>query len=144
MNNVFAFLEDAVKFEHEAIENLLAKIQSSDLDLKISDNHTVRRRLIHMATAEYRMANYLYELPDQEFEVPEDADIEMIRQSFEISMQRHLKTLENLKETDLEKNWVSKVSGNTYSYKFLLWHFLEHLATHRGQIAMFIRLENDK
>jgi len=144
MSNVFTFLVDAVKFEHEAIENLLAKIQPSDLNLKISENHTVRGRLIHMAGAEFRMANYLYELPDQEFEVSEDADIETLRKSFEISMERHIETLENLKETDLEKNWVSKVSGNTYSYKFLLWHFLEHLATHRGQIAMFIRLENEK
>ncbi len=142
--NVLDFLQESVNFEHDEINKLLDKIKPEDLDREISDTHTVRGRLIHMSGAEYRMANYLYELPNQDFSIPEDADIEVIREAFEKSKKRHIETLRNLKEEDLSKVWVSKASGNSYSYKFLLWHFLEHLATHRGQIAMFIRMRNEE
>ena len=141
----FDLLATFVEFEHQAIQKLLDSLQESDLELQFTEEETVRDRFIHMSQAEYMMAGYLYEISEYNYEKPNrDCSIQELKQAFNISKARHLLTLNHLTLEDLEKTWTSKKSGNQYSYKFLLWHFLEHLATHRGQIATKIRERHSK
>ncbi|MCY3412639.1 MAG: DUF664 domain-containing protein [Candidatus Heimdallarchaeota archaeon] len=137
--NVFDFLKFSVEEEHKAINKLLSEMTEEALKFPMGDDVTIFSRLKHMSSAEYRMAAYLYSTgDDEEFDIEEES-INSLQKGFARSKNRHLLTLNNLSEIDLEKMWKSKVSGNEYSYKFLLWHFLEHLATHRGQVAYALR-----
>ena len=70
----------------------------------------------------------------------DETSLVALRDAFKTSMNRHLETIDNLILEDFDKMWTSKVSGNQYSYKWLLYHFVEHIATHRGQVAMALRI----
>lgn len=134
----FDFLQMCVQEEHKLITAMLDKLTDTDLDLHLHEDTTIRQRLLHMTKAEYGMAGYLYAQDNDNFTTNDNADLTTLKAYFAESMQRHLLTLQQLEPEDIQKKWVSKVSGNTYSYSFLLYHFLEHLATHRGQIAYFL------
>jgi len=139
--DVFSFLSYMVEEEHTQIDQLLDRITDTDLSLALQESGevTIGDRFIHMIGAEYRMSTYLYQDPsdDPEFKVSA-ATVDGLRQGSQASKARHLLLLQNLSTPDLEKVWHSKVSGKSYSYKYLLYHFIEHLATHRGQLAMAI------
>jgi uncharacterized damage-inducible protein DinB len=85
------------------------------------------------------MATYLYQKEsDEEQEFP--VTIDGLRESFARSEKRHLETIDSLTVNDLDKIWVSKRTGNEATYTWLLYHFVEHLSTHRGQVATALRL----
>ena len=138
----FDFLQKCVREEHKLIEALLDKLTESDLDLHLHSDTTIRQRLLHMTEAEYKMAGYLHTKKNDTFSTEATANLATLKDYFAQSMERHLLTLQNLSSEDLQKNWTSAVSGNTYSYTFLLYHFLEHLSTHRGQIAYFLNTKS--
>lgn len=138
--NIFEFLKFSIEEEHKSLNQILTNIKEEDLDTSIGDGQSIRTRFIHITEAEYRMATYLYsDKEDYEFKV-DASSIDDIKNALEISKMRHLLTLSKLRIDDLQREWKSKVSGNAYSYKFLLYHFFEHIATHRGQISMALRL----
>lgn len=134
-----------IDYEHEAIQKMLDDLSEEELEIEMSEKHTVRGRLLHMSEAEFRMAGYLWQPEtEEEYQRNDTANVQQLKQLFVQSQARHHQTIENLSEDDWQKTWTSKVSGNSYAYKFLLWHFLEHLATHRGQVAMAIRQARDQ
>lgn len=128
-----------VEEEHQAIESLLDSLTEEELDAEIAENETIRDRFRHMSLAEFRMAKYL--VPDEttKMDIGDKPTKDSLKEAFKISMDQHLKTINSLSKEDLDKEWVSQKTGNRYSYKYLIYHFLEHLATHRGQIAMRVR-----
>ncbi|MHA2501324.1 MAG: DinB family protein [Candidatus Kariarchaeaceae archaeon] len=139
--DTFEFLKYMVEEEHKALDQLLDKITDEMLSRPLYEgaDSTIGERFRHILGAEYRMANYLYETQshDPEFS-PDLSSIDGLKQASEVSMARHFETLDNLSPSDLEKVWTSKASGNSYSYKYLVWHFIEHISTHRGQVATAI------
>ncbi|RMG25088.1 MAG: DinB family protein [Methanobacteriota archaeon] len=135
-NEFFAYL---IEEEHKSIDQLLDKIETDELKVEISDGETIGDRFAHMALAEFMMAKYLFPDEHSTLEISDKEDKEELKRAFNISKEQHLKTIKNLQPTDLDKEWVSQKTGNRYSYKYLLYHFFEHLATHRGQIAMRLR-----
>lgn len=135
--NALELLVFMVNEEHKFINQLLDLISDEQLDISLGTDVTIRSRLQHMAGAEFRMAGYLVKQKD-EFEADYQS-IDGIRNAFEKSKQHHLSTLSQLKEADLLKIWKSERTGKDYEYRWLLYHFLEHLSTHRGQIAMALR-----
>lgn len=139
----FEFYKHLLEEEHNSINNLLDSLTEEDLSIKIADDETIGDRLKHMTWAEYLMSGYLYEKDEKSLEV-EQINLKNLREAFEKSKKRHIETIDNLSYDDLEKMWKSKKSGNEYSYKWLLYHFLEHLITHRGQVAMAHRMNKSK
>jgi uncharacterized damage-inducible protein DinB len=137
----FDFLEYMVREEHQALDKLIRSIQPDELEKPLLENDetTIRERISHILSAEYRMAGYLYAKDDDDQYQIKDHSVDDLLQASKLSMERHIMTLHNLSTEDLENTWTSKVSGNSYTYKFLLWHYLEHIATHRGQVAMALR-----
>lgn len=141
--DTFEFLKYMIKQEHIQLNKLLDKLSDVELALPLSarDNEedSIGSRLAHTIEAEYRMSTYLYkeDSDNPQFNV-NDKSVDDIKSKAEISMSRHLLTLDHLTTDDLNKVWTSEVSGNSYEYKYLLWHFNEHLATHRGQVAMAV------
>ncbi|MFV2015763.1 MAG: DinB family protein [Candidatus Heimdallarchaeota archaeon] len=137
--NIFDFVKFSIKEEHKSINQLLDKLDNSLLATPIGDDDSIGKRLMHMTAAEYSMAIYVYQQEeDEKKEFP--ITIEGLRESFKRSEKRHLETIDALTENDLDKVYVSKVSGKEYSYTWLLYHFIEHLSTHRGQVATSLRL----
>lgn len=139
--NIFEFLKYMVEEEHLALDKLIQEATEKELNsgLLENDETSIRDRIIHTLGAEYRMAGYLFpNKNDTEFESSIDTK-EGLLQASQKSKQRHFLTLDNLTVDDLNRSWTSKVSGKSYTYKFLLWHFIEHIATHRGQVAMGLR-----
>lgn len=138
--DVFDFLQYMVEEEHNALNEILEKIDNDLLDKPLEDGSsvTIRDRLQHTIVAEFRMAGYLFEVEDDDFQ-GNFSTVEEIKSSSLKSKARHEMTLRNLTDNDMDKVWTSKVSGNSYTYKFLLWHFIEHIATHRGQISSAVR-----
>jgi uncharacterized damage-inducible protein DinB len=137
--NIFDFVKFSIEEEHKNINDLLDKLDDSLLATPIGDDDTIGKRLMHMTSAEYSMATYLYEKEgDEKKEYPTTVD--GLRESFTRSEKRHLETISKLNVEDLDKIWVSKRSGKEFTYKWLLYHFIEHLSTHRGQVATALRL----
>ncbi len=114
------------------------------MKIEISEGETIGDRFAHMTLAEFGMAKYLLKDESTNLHLENNNDKEELKRGFSISKAQHLKTIRSLTEDDLDKEWVSERTGNRYSYKFLLYHFLEHLATHRGQIAMRLRQVKEK
>ncbi len=137
--NIFDFVIFSIKEEHKSINQLLDKLNDSLLATSIGDDDSIGKKLKHMTEAEYSMAMYMHQ---QEGDEKKDVSvtIERLREAFERSEKRHLETINVLTNDDLEKTYVSKVSGKEYSYTWLLYHFIEHLTTHRGQVATALRL----
>ncbi len=131
------FLKYAVETEHGFITELIEQIKPEELDLQIAEDVTIRDRLQHMSKAEFAMASML--IPIEGSFAGKFETLDEIKSSFERSKEQHLKLLDQLQAEELEKVYVSKNTGKEYSWKFLLYHFLEHLSTHRGQIAMKLR-----
>ncbi|MDH5404208.1 MAG: DinB family protein [Candidatus Heimdallarchaeota archaeon] len=136
--NVFDFLKFAIEEEHKQINTIIDDLDESTLTLKIADNATLGDRLRHISSAEFRMAGYIVDYDDGDLEI-DPTSLQSIKIGFQKSKERHLNTLSQLKEEDLEKEWISPHSGKSYTYKWLVYHFLEHISTHRGQVAMVIR-----
>ncbi|MCE7733389.1 MAG: DUF664 domain-containing protein [Candidatus Heimdallarchaeota archaeon] len=137
--NVFDFVKFSIKEEHKSINQLLDKLDDSLLATPIGNDDSIGKKLKHMTEAEYSMAMYMHQQDDDEKkDVP--ITIDGLREAFERSEKRHLETISVLTNDDLEKAYVSKVSGKEYSYTWLLYHFVEHLTTHRGQVATALRL----
>ena len=139
----FEFYKMLLEEEHNSINKLLDTLTEEDLKINIADDETIGDRLKHMTWAEYLMSGYLYEKDEKSLEV-EDINLSNLKDAFEKSKKRHIETIDNLNYDDLKKMWKSKKSGNEYSYKWLLYHFLEHLITHRGQVAMALRMNKSK
>lgn len=143
--NLFDFLEFAVNNEHDNFSSLFEKINNDDI-LKYkfgnTDNDSIGARLKHACSAEYRMAGYLFEKPDDIVPEIDEFSVSSLKNAFNLSRKRHIETLKNLKIEDLDKEWQSK-TGKVFSYKYLLYHFLEHLATHRGQVTTALRMYNE-
>ena len=137
--NIFDFVKFSIKEEHKSINQLLDKLDDSLLGTPIGDDDSIGKKLMHMTAAEYSMATYMYQKEgDEKKEFP--VTIEGLRESFQRSEKRHLETIDTLTNDDLDKMHVSKVSGKEYSYTWLLYHFVEHLTTHRGPVATALRL----
>jgi len=136
------FLQYMVTEEHNQIDKLLDRVADVDLILPISardeDSVSIGERFVHMITAEYRMAGYLYQTDNNNRLEVNEKSVESIKRAAKLSQKRHLLTLQNLTSGDLNKEWESAKTGMRYSYKYILWHYIEHLATHRGQLAMSI------
>ena len=141
--DAFEFYKHLLEEEHNSINKLLDTLTEEDLGIKIADDETIGDRLKHMTWAEYLMSGYLYEKDEKSLEV-EEITLKNLKEAFVISKERHIETIDNLSYDDLNKMWKSKKSGNEYSYKWLLYHFLEHLITHRGQVAMALRMDKGK
>ena len=139
----FDFYKFLLEEEHKSINKLLDSLNDADLSVEIADDETIGDRLKHMTWAEYLMSGYLYEKDENSLEV-EEINLNNLKDAFEKSKKRHIETIDNLSYDDLKKMWKSKKSGNEYSYKWLLYHFLEHLITHRGQVAMALRINKSK
>ena len=137
--DIFEFVKFSIEEEHKNINQLLDKLTDELLETKIGDDDSIGKKLSHMTSAEYTMASYLFEKEnDEKTEYPETVD--GLRNAFEQSKLRHLETIGTLTTDDLNKNWTSKRSGKEFSYTWLLYHFIEHLSTHRGQVATALRL----
>ena len=137
--DVFEFVKFSIEEEHKNINELLDKLTNELLDTKIGADDSIGEKLKHMTSAEYLMATYLFEKEgDEKKEV--DISIEGLREAFARSKSRHLETIDSLTQADLTKKWTSKRSGKDFEYTWLLYHFIEHLSTHRGQVATALRL----
>lgn len=141
----FEFLEFMVEAEHKQLDQMLDQLKPHELDKTIdSKGATVGKRFRHILTAEYNMASYLYPKEEEERKELEAITIAGLKSLSIESKARHLETLRNLTVQDLEKNWVSKTSGKSYSYKWVLYHYIEHIATHRGQLSTALREIREK
>lgn len=138
--NIFEFIKYSIEEEHKLINKILDGLTDVDLKSSIGDDQTIGSRLKHITSAELMMASYLFSKETEDEYVVNENSVGSLRAAFIQSKIRHIETIDSLNESDLEKEWTSKVSGNSYSYKWLLYHFIEHIATHRGQIAMAIRM----
>jgi uncharacterized damage-inducible protein DinB len=139
----FEFYKHLLGEEHNSINKLLDSLKEEDLSIEIANDETIGDRLKHMTWAEYLMSGYLYDKGEEKFDV-EEINLINLKVAFELSKKRHIETIDNLNYDDLKKMWKSKKSGNEYSYKWLLYHFLEHLITHRGQVAMALRMNKSE
>ncbi len=145
--DTFEFIRYLVEQEHVNIENLLDSLEDKDLSIPVVKNkETIGDRFKHMCVSEYEIAGYLYKSssdinPD---DIITNISVDNLKKAFEISMKRHMLTLKNLSVEDLTNLWTSPRTGNVFSYRWLIYHQLEHLATHRGQIAMAIRMYKEK
>ena len=139
----FEFYKILLEEEHKSINKLLDTLADEDLKINIADDETIGDRLKHMTWAEHIMSGYLYEKNESSVDI-DNISIASLKEGFAISKMRHIETIDNLSYEDLDKVWKSKKSGNEYTYKFLLYHFLEHLITHRGQVAMALRMYKNK
>ena len=137
--DVFEFVKFSIEEEHKNINELLDKLSDDLLETKIGDDDSIVKKLMHMTSAEYLMATYLFEKEGDE-KKEFDVTIEGLREAFSRSKSRHLETISSLTQDDLTKKWTSKRSGKEFEYKWLLYHFIEHLSTHRGQVATAFRL----
>lgn len=141
----FDFLAYMVEEEHRALDKLITDMKPEELEQPLIENDdiTIRERIHHILSAEFRMAGYLFaDESDDQYKI-HDFTIDGLLNASKQSRDRHLLTLENMNAEDLDKVWTSKVSGKSYSYRFLLWHFIEHISTHRGQVAMALRRIRD-
>ena len=137
--DVFEFVKFSIEEEHKNINELLDKLTNQLLDTNIGAYVSITEKLTHLTSAEYLMATYLFENEgDEKKEV--DISIEGLREAFARSKSRHLETIDSLTQADLTKKWTSKRSGKEFEYTWLLYHFIEHLSTHRGQVATALRL----
>ncbi|MHA2250702.1 MAG: DinB family protein [Candidatus Kariarchaeaceae archaeon] len=139
MMEIFQFLIFSVKEEHKSLGSLLDRLSDADLQTEMGGD-TLGNRFKHIIDAEHRMAGYLFVKQDEVELNIGDITVNNLRDASIKSKLRHIETLKNLSMDDLDKNWISEKSGNSYSYKWLLYHFLEHLSTHRGQIAHYVNL----
>lgn len=139
--DIFSFIKFMIIEEHKQIQELLDKMSDEDLNFSIGSD-TLGKRLLHMTGAEYRMASYLFEIEGDEMSEVK-LTIPGFKSAFELSKNRHIMTIENLTLPDLDKDWISKQSGKSYQYKWLIYHFIEHLATHRGQVSMALRMSKE-
>ena len=139
----FEFYKHLLEEEHNSINKLLDTLTDEDLNINIADDETIGDRLKHMTWAEHLMSGYLYAKEEKDFDI-EVITLNNLKGAFEVSKKRHMETIDNLSYDDLQKMWKSKKSGNEYSYKWLLYHFLEHLITHRGQVAMALRMNKNE
>lgn len=141
----FEFIEYCIVKEHENINTLLDQVSNDLLSKPLfeDDETTIGDRFSHILEAEFRMSTYLYQTDNDEFSI-DTITVESLKRASEQTMNRHIETIRTLSPSDLEKEWISSKSGKKYSYKFLIYHFLEHIATHRGQLAMSIRSWEDK
>ncbi len=138
--DIFEFIKFSIEEEHKAFDKLFRELTDNDLSYSIGDDQTIGSRLRHITLAEYKMATYLFK-DDNDIEMEVDgSSVQSLKKAFQISKVRNLQTIENLTLSDLDKIWKSSVSGNEYSYTFLLYHFIEHMSTHRGQVLMAFRL----
>ena len=137
--DVFDFVKFSIEEEHKNINELLDKLSDDLLKTEIGDDDSIGKKLMHMTSAEYLMATYLFEKEGDE-KKEFDISIEGLREAFNRSKSRHLETISSLTQDDLTKKWTSKRSGKEFEYKWLLYHFIEHLSTHRGQVATALRL----
>ena len=138
----FEFYKFLLEEEHKSINKLLDSLNDADLSIEIADDETIGDRLKHMTWAEYLMSGYLYQKEEDSLDVGEITLINL-KKAFEESKLRHIETIDNLTIEDLIKVWKSKKSGSEYSFKWLLYHFLEHLITHRGQVSMALRMNKN-
>lgn len=137
--DIFEFVKFSIKEEHKSINQLLDKLDDTLLAIPIGEDDTIGKRLMHITAAEYAMAIRLYEKDgDEKKEFP--VTVQGLKESFERSKTRHLETIDGLTIDDLSKNYVSQISGKEYSYTWMLYHFVEHISTHRGQVATALRL----
>ncbi len=139
----FEFYKILLEEEHSSINQLLDSLTEEDLKIKIADDETIGDRLKHMTWAEFLMSGYLYDKGEEKHDI-EEISVNNLKESFNVSKKRHIETIDNLSYDDLKKMWKSKKSGSEYSYQWLLYHFLEHLITHRGQVAMALRMYKNK
>ncbi len=137
--DVFEFVKFSIEEEHKNIHQLLDKLTDELLEVKIGDDDSIGKKLMHMTSAEYLMATYLYEKDSDEKKEYQET-VNDLREAFNRSKSRHLETIDSLTQDDLNKLWKSKRSGKEFSYTWLLYHFIEHLSTHRGQVATALRL----
>ena len=124
--NTFEFLKYSVEQEHLALEQLFEKLSDEKIKLPLSsseeENDTIGSRLAHIIGAEYRMATYLHqeEHDIEKFEV-NSSDLADIIEKSKTSMARHMLTLDNLTEADLEKVWtycfLGTIRGHFYFAK---------------------------
>jgi uncharacterized damage-inducible protein DinB len=139
--NVFQFLTYCVKEEHKSLDQLLDKLDDKLLATKIGDTETLADRFTHIFEAEYHMVSYFDGQDDKSLSI-NDASINTLRAASKESMERHTGMLNSLTSDILFETWTSPRSGKEFTKKWLLYHFLEHLSTHRGQIAHYINLHN--
>ncbi|OLS20078.1 MAG: hypothetical protein HeimC2_38790 [Candidatus Heimdallarchaeota archaeon LC_2] len=137
--DVFEFVKFSIEQEHKNINELLDKLSNDLLETKIGDDDSIGKKLMHMTSSEYLMATYLLEKEGDE-KKEFDVTIEGLREAFKRSKSRHLETINSLTQDDLTKKWTSKRSGKEFEYTWLLYHFIEHLSTHRGQVSTALRL----
>lgn len=137
--DVFEFVKFSIEQEHKNINELLNKLSNDLLETRIGDDDSIGKKLMHMTSSEYIMATYLLEKEGDE-KKEFDVTIEGLREAFMRSKSRHLETINSLTQDDLTKKWTSKRSGKEFEYTWLLYHFIEHLSTHRGQVSTALRL----
>jgi len=129
--------------EHNSLDQLYERLDDNKLQHPLSgrtnETDTIGSRLAHLIGAEYRMATYLYQQEDdiEDFAVDGSSLADIMTKSDQAKA-RHQLTLDHLNMEDLGKTWTSERTGKEYEYKFLLWHFVEHIATHRGQVTMTV------
>lgn len=139
--NALEFAQYMVQEEHKQIQTLLDKMNNEDLSYSLGED-TIGTRLKHMSSAEYRMSSYVDPKGDENtLEV--EVTLEGLKNAFEKSKQRHLAALSAMKVEDLSSTWTSQSSGKEYEKKWLLYHFIEHIATHRGQVTMALRISKE-
>ena len=140
---------DFVKFsteeEHRLLNEFLDKIDNDMLSYKLDGEHDVGSILWHIADAEYSLARMTLDVKGEaeNIEKPELKTVDDFRKLLEKTKKRSFQTFNGLGTDKLEEIWVSP-RGKEYTYKALVYHTLEHIATHRGQLLMIRRIYDER
>ena len=139
------FIKFSTEEEHRYLNELLDKVDDDMLSYKLDGEHDVSSILWHIADAEYSLARMTLDVKGEaeNIEKPELKTVDDFRKLLKKTKKRSFQTLNGLSLGKLDETWVSP-RGKEYTYKELVYHALEHIATHRGQLQMIRRIYDEK
>ena len=143
--DVLDFVKFATEEEHGLLNEFLDKIDNDMLSYKLDGEHDVGSILWHIAEAEYYLARITLDVKGEaeKIEKPELKTVDDFKKVLEKTKKRSFQTLNGLSSDKLEETWVSP-RGNKSTYKEIVYHGLEHISTHRGQLQMIRRIYGER